>query len=221
MGMIEFGPFGRRGALPIVHFVRHGQSTWNLRQLVQGQQTEPALTSFGRLQARGAASALTDVRARRLLTSDLIRAAQTAEIIGRAIALPPTATTLLREQGLGDLEGLTTREATDRLLDVDLSHPDLRYAGGESRSDVATRIATLVGSPLVTDLSANDDLVVVSHGDTIRIAISYLLDEGPLDTPWRTIGNGAVVSIDPIRRRIIPTGATASGPAVSTARRDR
>ena len=195
------GPAGP-GAGPTVHLVRHGQSTWNLQHRVQGQRNEPALTDIGRRQAIDAARALAGVRPALLLTSDLTRATQTADIIGRALRLQPIHTTLLREQALGELEGLSTQEASARLAGVDLADPAVRYAGGESRDDVAARIGELFGTPMINALTASDEIVLVSHGDTIRIAIALLLGEDQADAPWRPIDNGSVTTVVPQASRI-------------------
>jgi probable phosphoglycerate mutase len=212
---------------PTVHLVRHGQSTWNLQHRVQGQRDEPGLTDLGRHQAVDAARRLADVRPSLLLTSDLTRASQTAAIIGRALGLTPIPTALLREQALGELEGLTTQQASAMLAGVDLADPAVRYAGGESRLDVAARIATLVASPLIGGLTATDEIVVVSHGDTIRIAIAVLLGEDQADAPWRSIENGSVSTVDPLaghRPRAVlrsqsgPSAPTAAVTAVSSGR---
>jgi probable phosphoglycerate mutase len=204
---------------PTVHLVRHGQSTWNLQRRVQGQQDEPTLTDLGRRQAVDAARQLVGARPVRLLTSDLTRATQTAAIIGLALGLAPIATPLLREQALGDLEGLTTQEASVRLARVDLSDPAVRYAGGESRDDVARRIAALLASPLVVDLDETDQIVLISHGDTIRIAMAVLLGENQADAPWRSIENGSVSTVVPLvqlRNPAAPSAPTAATPAASS-----
>ena len=178
-----------------LHLVRHGQSTWNLQHRVQGQQSEPELTDLGREQSVAAAAKLIGTSAVALLTSDLTRAVQTAEIIGRAIGLVPVVTHLLREQALGSLEGLTTRQATAELAGVDLTDPGARFGGGESRNDVTARIRALLASPVVTDHDPVDEIIIVSHGDTIRIAVADLLGEDLLTAPWRRIGNGSVTTI--------------------------
>ena len=195
------GPAGP-GAGPTVHLVRHGQSTWNLQHRVQGQRNEPALTDLGRRQAIDAARALAGVRPALLLTSDLTRSTQTADIIGRALRLQPIHTTLLREQALGELEGLSTQDASTRLTGVDLADPVVRYAGGESRDDVAARIGELFTSPMINALTMTDEIVLVSHGDTIRIAIALLLGEDQADAPWRPIDNGSVTTVVPQASRI-------------------
>ena len=187
---------------PTVHLVRHGQSTWNLQHRVQGQRNEPALTDLGRRQAIAAARALAGVRPALLLTSDLTRSTQTADIIGRALRLQPIHTTLLREQALGELEGLSTQDASTRLTGLDLADPAVRYAGGESRDDVAARIGELFDSPLIIALAATEEIVLISHGDTIRIAIALLLGEDQADAPWRPIDNGSVTTVVPQASRI-------------------
>ena len=191
-------------SLPTLHLVRHGQSTWNLEHRVQGQRNAPELTDLGRQQASTRGRGTVAARPVRLLTSDLTRAVQTAEIIGRAVGLTPIATPLLREQALGELEGLTTRQATARLAGVDLTDPAVRYArrgiparrGRQDRGHCSPR-------PLVGRRSApTDEIVLVSHGDTIRIAIAVLLGEDQTTAPWRTIDNGSVTTIRAVTGRI-------------------
>ena len=181
---------------PTLHLVRHGQSDWNLQRRVQGQQNEPELTDRGRSQSSAAAERLAGRTPVLLLTSDLIRAVQSAEIIGSAIGLVPIVTPLLREQALGTLEGLTNREAMERLRGVDLSDPTTRYGGGESRDDVLARFRLLLTTPPVADHGPADEIVLVSHGDTIRIAVADLLGEDLMQTPWRRIENGSVTTIE-------------------------
>jgi probable phosphoglycerate mutase len=189
------GPVTRTARIPCpaLYFVRHGQSTWNLQGRVQGQQDEPELTELGRQQAAGAAARLLGAaRIALLLSSDLTRAVQTAEIIGEALCLTPVITPLLREQALGSLEGLNTRQATDALAGVDLTDPDRRYGGGESRNDVLARVRHLLTDPQLGRLAEGAEVALVSHGDTIRIAVAGLLGEDPLASHWRPIDNGSV-----------------------------
>ncbi|MET0965130.1 MAG: histidine phosphatase family protein [Nakamurella sp.] len=187
----------------IFHLVRHGQSTWNLEHRVQGAQHEPPLTDLGRHQARAAAAALLDLLGGRpglLMTSDQQRAVQTAEIIGGALGLRAIPTPLLREQGWGLLEGLTTTAAMAELADVDLSDPDFRWAGGESTTDVLSRVAELLGSATITDLPVGTEIILVSHGDTIRVLMTHLLGERLAEAPWRQFENGSVTTISGNRR---------------------
>ena len=95
-----------------VHLVRHGQSEWNVLRLTQGQTPHPALTELGRKQAAMAAETLAlDLAGRplRLLTSDLVRAVETARIIGDRLGVEPVPDERLREQHLGSLQGQVLR----------------------------------------------------------------------------------------------------------------
>ncbi|AIJ22146.1 conserved protein, phosphoglycerate mutase family protein [Amycolatopsis methanolica 239] len=67
-----------------VHLVRHGQSAWNVAGRVQGQSPRAgSLTAAGRAQA-----AALDVAGTVLVSSDLPRARETAEIIAARLGLP-------------------------------------------------------------------------------------------------------------------------------------
>jgi broad specificity phosphatase PhoE len=183
-----------------LYFVRHGQSTWSLERRVQGQQDEPELTELGRQQAADAVARLRGTaRIALLLSSDLTRAVQTAEIIGEALCLTPVITPLLREQALGSLEGLSTRQATDALAAVELTDPDRRYGGGESRNDVLARVRQLLADLQLGGLEEGAGVGLVSHGDTIRIAAADLLGEDPLVAPWRPIANGSITTVPATR----------------------
>lgn len=186
-----------------LHLVRHGQSTWNVLGRVQGQNDEAELTALGLAQAASVGQLLTGFPVGRLLTSDLRRAVQTAQIIGEAMGLAPIETSLLREQGLGVLEGLDTALASqewDRAAArafAEYGEPvpatAIRLPGGESMRDVLGRIGGLLASPWVTD--ASGDVIMVSHGDTIRIILAHLLGDDFDELEWRPVGNGEVHSI--------------------------
>ena len=190
------------GAGPALHLVRHGQSTWNVEHLVQGQADEAELTDLGRAQARLSAALLLGCRLERLLTSDLRRARQTADILGEALTLTPISTTLLREQALGEVEGLPTGQATAAweraaaTVDRDglpLLVVDVRLPGGESLRDVLARAQAFLALPWVTE--ARSDVVVVSHGDTLRVMLAHLLGDDFDELTWREVDNGDVYSV--------------------------
>jgi broad specificity phosphatase PhoE len=58
--------------------VRHGQSEWNAAGLMQGQTAHVPLTELGHAQAAAAAAELAALRPGALLSSDLLRAVQSA-----------------------------------------------------------------------------------------------------------------------------------------------
>jgi broad specificity phosphatase PhoE len=88
--------------------VRHGQSTWNAEGRWQGHVGVP-LTPLGRKQAAQAALAVRAVDA--IVSSDLPRACETAEIIGRELGGCAVSTDArLREWEAGEWVGLTREQ---------------------------------------------------------------------------------------------------------------
>ena len=92
--------------------VRHGQSTWNALGRWQGQ-ADPPLSPLGEEQAAEAAERLeaTGVAVTGVVTSDLVRARRTGEIVAAALGLGPVDVRPdLREYDVGDWSGLTKPE---------------------------------------------------------------------------------------------------------------
>ena len=177
--------------------VRHGQSEWNVRRLTQGQVSHPRLTSLGREQAERAASLIgKDLAGRhvaRILTSDLVRAVETAEVASKALRAPVAVDTRLREQHLGELEGRGYDETWAAAAAHDWSDPTLPVAGGESVMQVHDRLGALLAEVAELDGGVT---VLVSHGDAIRAAVAHLTGVAPQDAPWVEVANGAVARVD-------------------------
>ena len=152
--------------------IRHGESTWNREGLIQGQTLTPALTELGRAQAARVAADLAGSGARRILSSDAVRARQTAEIIGTALGLPVESTPLLRERHWGVFQGCPRDVARD--VEAGL-RPDQPLEGGESRVDVRRRARALLGQ------LDERPTVVVTHGGFITEALTVLGVDAPPD----------------------------------------
>lgn len=181
-----------------VHLVRHGQSEWNVIRRLQGQTAHPQLTDVGREQAAQAASVLTALGfiTAALWSSDLVRARQTADIIGERLGLAVVEDPALREQALGRFEGALTSELHAEQTPSGVHVGDVRWGGGESTADVHARLGAFFRRELQ---HAPQEMIVVSHGDTIRAARAWLQGRSHRDLDWDDIGNGAVVSIE-VRR---------------------
>jgi probable phosphoglycerate mutase len=179
-----------------VYLVRHGQSEWNVLRLTQGQTPHPRLTATGRAQARAAAETLArelagrGPGAARVLTSDLVRARETAHIIGERLGVVPQDDPRLREQHLGALEGRGYDETWAVAAEHDWSDPGLPVAGGESLLDVRRRMAGVLDG-----LDRSVATVLVSHGDAIRTAVAQLRGEESHRAAWVEVPNGAVARL--------------------------
>ncbi len=102
---------GKKHATSVeVTAVRHGQTDWNAKGLVQGEDDIP-LNDTGRKQAAERAQALKGKKFDVVISSDLSRARETAQIIADALGLPlGEAWHELRERKLGTWSGKTVEE---------------------------------------------------------------------------------------------------------------
>ena len=148
-----------------VYVVTHAQSLHHVERKVGGWY-DTSLTDLGRTQAEKTGRLLEsaiDSADIRIFSSDLRRAAETAEIIGRHLHEPVTLDPRLREMSYGDAEGKPQDWFIDRIKPqpADGNRLDHRvYAGAESRREVAERVGAALTDILVKGAR---DTVIVSH----------------------------------------------------------
>jgi broad specificity phosphatase PhoE len=172
--------------------VRHGESEANVAGLLQGQ-SHGALTPAGRRAAEQLAAHLAslsaDERPTSLLASDLRRAAETADIISRSLALAPEPTPAAREWHVGELDGRPASELHQAVAEAGVPYWEYAPSGGESLLEVRTRASALVSSiqeALRDPANAPRRVrtMLVTHGDFIRMMLS-MTDEFTIE---RAIG---------------------------------
>jgi probable phosphoglycerate mutase len=180
-----------------VFLVRHGESEWNLADLVQGQSANaPGLTQTGVEQASLAAKILADTQAELVLSSDLRRATQTAGLIATRLSVPLRLDPRLRERALGTAEGRSSvaldPSETGHSGDI-VTDADARPPGGESLRQLCARISELL-SELCAG-SSDRPVVLVTHGGTIRAARAYFEGVNPEQMSWPPVPNGSVLEV--------------------------
>lgn len=94
----------RRGPAQDFLFLRHGETTWNKAKLTQGQLDAP-LNATGWAQAAQAAEILAKWEIRRIVSSPLSRARETARTVARALGCPMETDDGLMECHLGAGQG--------------------------------------------------------------------------------------------------------------------
>lgn len=116
------------------------------------------------------------------VTSNLVRTHQTAAAIGAAMAadaaVPPRAVAALAEQHFGDWQGLDRQTfLSSRRSDANpfwFGPANERAPNGESFDDLVARVRNAV-EELGREL-AGRDVIAVTHGGTIRAALSLALN---------------------------------------------
>lgn len=152
--------------------VRHGQSTWNREHRIQGQ-LDPPLSAEGRIQAELLGARLAGRALVAAYTSDLKRAVETADVIAAFTGVQPQPREGLREIFLGEWEGLTTEQISERYPQAWaqwVEQPDWDVVpGGEGAALFETRVAAALDS--MWREHAQGDVLVVTHGGVIQVAL--------------------------------------------------
>lgn len=154
-------------------FVRHGETDWNVKRIIQGWKGT-SLNALGRRQARLMAARVAGMGLKidRLLSSDLGRARQTAEILGKRLKQGLHLEPLLRERRFGEWEGKRIEQILDgfKLGPKTRKDPFLAFdpKGGETMAVFAKRMQKFLDQCI--KLYPGQTLAAVSHGGPVRIA---------------------------------------------------
>lgn len=174
--------------------LRHGESTWNREGRLQGQTMEVPLTPLGLRQAHEAAervAALTGVGTP-VWSSDQLRARQTAEVVAARLEGRLETSGLLREQALGDMEGVLSSELTAQPVPDGKDISEIRWGGGESVADVHARSRAFLDS--LPEMPR--DVVIVGHGDSLRVLLAVVEGRSHRDVDYSfTFANATPVSL--------------------------
>lgn len=154
--------------------VRHGETTWNREERVQGI-SDIELSEHGRNQARRLADALKDRMIGVIYSSPLSRALETARIINSHHGLPIQVRAELREMDQGIFEGMSFRELMERegeFLSRWIKDPaSVTMPGGESLADVQKRVWPLIEGIM----ERRENCLIVSHSFTLSTIICGII----------------------------------------------
>lgn len=161
--------------------VRHGVTEWNAAGRLQGQLDVP-LSPAGLRQAAAVALSIPRhaVGAAAVYSSDLSRAAHTAEAVAETLGVRVYLDCRWREIHGGELQGLDRDEILSRYPGYSAQFRADPYAtrcpgdGGESYGDVEARVVAAC-----LELAERHDggcAVVVSHGGALRRLVGALLE---------------------------------------------
>ena len=160
---------------------RHGQTIWNAENRFQGQ-TDIPLNDTGRAQAVRAARMLAALKPDAIVCSDLQRAHETAQALGRVTGLDVRQDKDLRERSGGEWEGLTGAEIRAGWPEEYLTW---QPPGGDPVTKVADSVAGVIERG-VAELPDEGLLVAVGHGASLRLGIARLL--GLPEDVWDALG---------------------------------
>jgi len=194
-----------------VYLVRHGITAWHRDGRMLGQRDIP-LDPDGVGQADAAAQALAVAGIGEVVSSPLVRAVQTAEIVGRRAGIEVARDPRLTDLRIGAWEG-------QRVGDVTATAEYQRFAsdpegerppGGESLPELMRRTAAAV-EQILTDNPAGEAVAVVTHAAVIRVLLLHYL-KAPLASYHRlriAPGSISVLSFTGVRPSVLAIDWTA------------
>jgi 2,3-bisphosphoglycerate-dependent phosphoglycerate mutase len=182
-----------------VTLIRHGPTEWNESGRFQGR-TDLPLSELGRAHARALAAALLEEDVRKVYSSDLRRAKETALAVARARAVPLVEDERLREFDFGRWEGLTWDEILLRAPDLARRRRGAaRYYnpdGGETFDAVRARVCAFLRDLVA---AGESPVAVVTHAG----ALHAFCEELSLETTRFSPGGITRVALDDGRARLV------------------
>ncbi len=173
--------------------VRHGETEGNVKRITQGHQDTP-LTEQGIAQARAAGEQLKNQDIELIISSDLGRCRQTAEIIAQATGAEVMFDAGFRERFMGDSEGLTYEEQEARFSPFK-DYDDKTDGNMETTRELEERVSEAFSKH--KKIHGHKNVVIVSHGGAIRWLLKRMknLTFEQAKIP-RVAGNAEVQSLD-------------------------
>jgi broad specificity phosphatase PhoE len=158
-----------------IYLIRHGESIANTLGIYQGQTYDTDLSPLGHRQVLTLRAFFANKQVDAIYSSPLTRTRKTAEQINYVTSAPVTVDHELLETNHGDWEGLPKAEIQNRWGDIlnewNTDPANVIFPGGESFVELQKRVLSRFDK-----LSTlNQDVVIVTHDNVIRIVVADLM----------------------------------------------
>ncbi|MGC1135462.1 MAG: histidine phosphatase family protein [Nitrososphaeraceae archaeon] len=168
--------------MPLTIMMRHGQAENNVNKILVGRHVEAHLTEYGKRQVADTAMYLKEIPVTRILVSPVIRTIETAKIVCEILGSTYEVDERLYEIELGKLVGMNYEEIVQKYGNLFLkfyagNDPTLLSYGVESFTSVKKRINNLLEE--LGHTCEDENILLITHLDPIKAAISILLDLNP------------------------------------------
>lgn len=150
----------------MIYLVRHGKTDWNIEKRTQGHR-DILLNDVGRKQAQMLADKIEKLNVNKIITSDLSRAKETAEIINKKIKVPLATDERIRELDYGKLEGIKSDSLSDETWNLFSTNPEKFNA--ESKEHLYNRIKNFFDELY----NIKENILIVTHCVVIRMTMYY------------------------------------------------
>ena len=161
-----------------IYLIRHGQTEYNLQNIVQGSGVDTDLNDRGRQQAQAFFDTYKHVPFQKVYTSALKRTHQSVKRF-LEMGLPHEQLAGLNEISWGTKEGHKVTPTEDEyyhymLKQWQLGDTSLKIDGGESPEDVVKRMQPAIDH--IMSRTEEQTILICMHGRAIRILMCMLLN---------------------------------------------
>lgn len=153
-----------------LYISRHGQTPWNVDDLVCGRADVP-LTEVGLQQAQKLAESAVGKDIQVILCSPLLRARQTAQAVSDAIGVPIQIDERLIEMDFGTFDGTSRFGDEFQWVRAQMS---TRFPGGESGFDLCYRVYGLLYE--IKEKYPDKNVLLVCHNCVSRMVRSFFMN---------------------------------------------
>jgi probable phosphoglycerate mutase len=159
--------------------MRHGQADNNVNRILVGRYIESHLTEYGKQQVADTSKYLKNVPIEKVYVSPVTRTVETAEIVCKLLGMNYEIDERLYEIELGKLVGMHFEEIIHKHGNLFLqfyNEDDAMLAryGVESFASVKSRVKHLLDE--IINIQQDKNVLLITHLDPIKAAISILLD---------------------------------------------
>jgi probable phosphoglycerate mutase len=168
--------------LPLALLMRHGQADNNVNRILVGRHIESHLTEYGKQQVADTASYLKSLSIDKIFVSPVVRTLETAEIVCESLGMEYEIDERLYEIELGKLVGMNYEEIILKYGNLFLkfyteNDSTLSHYGVETFASIKKRMKNLLDE--IAEKYKDKNVLMISHLDPIKAAISILLDLKP------------------------------------------
>ncbi len=162
-----------------VFLIRHGVTEWHREKKVLGQR-DVGLNAEGIAQAQALAQALAPIPIGEVISSPMLRAVQTAEIVAGHHKIDIARDPRLADFRVGKWEGMAYADvAASPEYQAFVADPlSQRIPGGEDLTQIRDRAISAI-EQAIEDAPAGESVAVISHAGIVRVILTHYLGSNP------------------------------------------
>lgn len=160
-----------------VYLMRHGQSQANLERIFANGDDGYPLTEEGRAQVSLTAELLALKNIKRIYTSPILRARQSAAIVEKKLGIESVVLDEIREFSVGELEGqFISGEAESAFMRLMIQwisgNSSDKIPNGESHLEIMARMKKAID--IIVSENHTGEILLVSHGGFLTMTLPFI-----------------------------------------------